>query len=159
MCQMAGLQSPEGDLLCVADSWRVANELSNAVATPDSAGWFSVADGTVSSSTRLLRRNVELLHTGYCGASHFISQSICAWYLHAVSSCLYLCLCVCNIVADPGVGGLGRANGDVDMVRETEPICASQQHVDLIYSCVWHLCRPPFIGQLTNRLSGGSDAG
>ena len=46
--QIAGLQSPEGDLLCVADSWRVANELSNAAATPDSAGWFSVADVTVS---------------------------------------------------------------------------------------------------------------
>ena len=45
---MAGLQSPEGDLLCIADSWRVANELSNASATPDSAGWFSVADGSVS---------------------------------------------------------------------------------------------------------------
>ena len=118
MCQMAGLQSPEGDLLCVADSWRVANELSNAAASPDSAGWFSVADGTVSSSARILCRNVVLLHTGWCGASHFISQSICVCYLHAVSSCQYLGLCVRNIVAEPGVGRLGRANGDVHMVSE-----------------------------------------
>ena len=48
--QIAGLQSPEGDLLCLADSWRVANEISNAAALPGSAGWISVADSTVSGS-------------------------------------------------------------------------------------------------------------
>ena len=33
--QVAGLQSQEGDLLCTADVWEVADELTDAAASPD----------------------------------------------------------------------------------------------------------------------------
>ena len=64
--QIAALQSPEGDLLCFADAWRVANELSNAASAADSAGWFSVADGTVSGTAELCRK-APVVHTRYKG--------------------------------------------------------------------------------------------
>jgi len=48
--QVAGLQSQEGDLLCTADVWEVADELTDAAASPvdGNAGWISVAEASVS---------------------------------------------------------------------------------------------------------------
>ena len=71
--QVAGLQSQEGDLLCTADVWEVADELTDAAASPvdGNAGWISVAEASVSRdlphASALARPAEPCRHAGLAG--------------------------------------------------------------------------------------------